>query len=707
VIATSNGSGTLTYQWKSYSGSAWSDVVGETTNAYTPTSAGTYRCAVFNDAGTTNSNSAVLEEAETYCLGGEIERTGGYVIHTFTEGGTLRVGSSVEVDYLMVGGGGGSGSSDENGCSGGGGGGEVKTGTATLTTGDKTVVIGDGGAADTDGEDTTFNGLTASGGGRGGGNYGTLEPGTKVNGGGGSSIGGANPHATGGDGSSYDGGDALYAPYAPSGGGAGASENGSDGIEASPYKAGDGGDGVSSDISGSTTYYGGGGGGGSAGGGGDSCAGHGGLGGGGNGNEATGGATNGSPNTGGGGGGSYITGTSGGSGIVIIRYLLADLPEDSHYVSTTGTGTWAEAIDPDTPCSLATAVANIAAGETAVMRAGTYQISSMINMNSQGNSGTSGSWITFMPYPSEAVTIQATAAMDVMFQQSKDYWKFTGDITWDCNNNAARAFGIGWYDSNASVEGFEADGNTIKDWKTGDNACGVYIGSDYSAVMASNVTIKNCTITGLADPTGLNQNYSGIMVFGADDFHLENNEITQVRHGIYLKHSSINYADHGDTVKKNWIHAMHPSGGNGNASINVNTNYTLIEDNICETYISLGEDAQSGGSSNGNYCVINHNTLTSSIGFILDGGSTHNTVTNNICTARTDAGSNNTWDYNMYASGAKIGSNDIPNASPTYVGGATPTTIAGFALDTGSNGENAASDSEDMGADTTKVGPTG
>jgi hypothetical protein len=61
----------------------------------------------------------------------------------------------------------------------------------------------------------------------------------------------------------------------------------------------------------------------------------------------------------------------------------------------------------------------------------------------------------------------------------------------------------------------------------------------------------------------------------------------------------------------------------------------------------------------------------------------------------------------MYASGAKIGSNDIPNASPTYVGGATPTTIAGFALDTGSNGENAASDSEDMGADTTKVGPTG
>lgn len=63
VAASSNGGGTLTYQWQSYT-SSWADIEGETTDAYTPTSAGTYRCAVSNDVGTTNSNSAVLSETE-------------------------------------------------------------------------------------------------------------------------------------------------------------------------------------------------------------------------------------------------------------------------------------------------------------------------------------------------------------------------------------------------------------------------------------------------------------------------------------------------------------------------------------------------------------------------------------------------------------------------------------------------------------------
>jgi len=42
--------------------------------------------------------------------------------------------------------------------------------------------------------------------------------------------------------------------------------------------------------------------------------------------------------------------------------------------------------------------------------------------------------------------------------------------------------------------------------------------------------------------------------------------------------------------------------------------------------------------------------------------------------------------------------------TPVFAGGATPTTIAGFALAAGSPGKNAGSDGKDMGADVTKVG---
>ena len=55
-------------------------------------------------------------------------------------------------------------------------------------------------------------------------------------------------------------------------------------------------------------------------------------------------------------------------------------------------------------------------------------------------------------------------------------------------------------------------------------------------------------------------------------------------------------------------------------------------------------------------------------------------------------------------SGAKIGENDLANTSPTYTGGSSPSTIAGFTLTSGSAGHAAGSDGLDMGANTTLVG---
>lgn len=51
VIGTS-----LSYQWHQYTGGTWSGVSGQTSNIFTPTSAGTYRCRVSNSCGAVYSN---------------------------------------------------------------------------------------------------------------------------------------------------------------------------------------------------------------------------------------------------------------------------------------------------------------------------------------------------------------------------------------------------------------------------------------------------------------------------------------------------------------------------------------------------------------------------------------------------------------------------------------------------------------------------
>ena len=65
-----------------------------------------------------------------------------------------------------------------------------------------------------------------------------------------------------------------------------------------------------------------------------------------------------------------------------------------------------------------------------------------------------------------------------------------------------------------------------------------------------------------------------------------------------------------------------------------------------------------------------------------------------------------------YNSVASWNSNSVPanqdansiDGVPTFVGGSTPSTIAGYALANGSNGILAASDGTDMGADVSIVG---
>lgn len=307
--------------------------------------------------GASNKNQKIIAS------GGVITDYGEWRVHRFNSSGTFTVsslvGTSLPVDYLVVGGGGGAGMD----MGGGGGGGGVLNGKTILTPGSYTITVGGGGAgapaAGTNGQpgghqytisataggNSTFNGLTAYGGGYGASSYFGYTPnygygGSGANGGGASGYSDGNTGRAGSGTQGYSGGNNGGQYYSGGGGGAG-------GVGSSGSNRADGGPGKLVPILGRPFYWAGGGGGAAYS---LSTGGYGGVGGGGGGalGDTTSGGklgiawgvagTNGSPNSwanvpggngatntgGGGGGGSHYNsnnkGGDGGSGIVIIRY---------------------------------------------------------------------------------------------------------------------------------------------------------------------------------------------------------------------------------------------------------------------------------------------------------------------------------------------------------------------------------------------------
>lgn len=218
---------------------------------------------------------------------------------------------------------------------GGGGGGVLEDLSETLSsTGSLPVVIGAGAAANisavVSGSDSSFNGVSVTGGGGGASRNGNvLNPAfnAKIGGSGGGGAGPQNLGAAGTAGQGFAGGNSTSNLQA--GGGGGASTVGTIG---DATVNGNGGAGYLSQIT--KAYYGGGGGGGGFGT--AVTSGLGGIGGGGKGGDSTVGVNGfaGTVNTGGGGGGSKDNGTiggNGGSGIVIIGYFFpSETGWDSH-----------------------------------------------------------------------------------------------------------------------------------------------------------------------------------------------------------------------------------------------------------------------------------------------------------------------------------------------------------------------------------------
>lgn len=283
--------------------------------------------------------------------GGTVNTSGDYKIHTFNSSGNFVVSKpgvdpNNKVRYLIVGGGGGGGNSqglnEGNHTSGGGGGaGGMRfnnTYNYTITGQTYPITVGSGGVGSSgastrgsNGNSSSFGGLTSAGGGAGG----DAHQSQNANPGG--SGGGAgvdfDPTPTIGSGGSGNSPSVSPSQGNPggasrqnqqSGGGGGAGQSGQPGDNNNDGPGGDGGNGLANDISGSSVFYAGGGGGGAY----NSSSSNAGSGGNGGGGQCgtNGGGQPGTAYTGGGGGGINQTngtgsaGGTGGSGIVIIRY---------------------------------------------------------------------------------------------------------------------------------------------------------------------------------------------------------------------------------------------------------------------------------------------------------------------------------------------------------------------------------------------------
>jgi hypothetical protein len=258
-----------------------------------------------------------------------------YRVHRFTQVGNSSfsvssLGSSNQVDYLIVAGGGGGGFD----FAGGGGAGGFLTGSLNISLQTYTIAVGAGGAPASQftfqaqsGQNSSAFGQTAIGGGAArsgsmpGCNSVALTGGS--GGGGGAWMSCAFPGAAGTPGQGHAG--ANGAGLDPNTGSRGGGGGGAGGAGVLGNLGGHGGPGLSSAITGSTLWFAGGGGGGTMN---SSIPGSGGQGGGGNGASGMNNSgISGQANTGGGGGGSSGggqggTGGAGGSGIVVIRYPI-------------------------------------------------------------------------------------------------------------------------------------------------------------------------------------------------------------------------------------------------------------------------------------------------------------------------------------------------------------------------------------------------
>lgn len=258
----------------------------------------------------------------------------------------------------------------------------------------------------------------------------------------------------------------------------------------------------------------------------------------------------------------------------------------------------------------------------------------------------------------------------------------------------------------------------------GDNVGTIFMdtaGADY--IGAVNTVIVG---PGINDPLGggtaAYDNTCCIYLSRVPHWRIMNCELSNVPKGFYYKHfSAADYAGLGHQIfANNWVHDC--------TEVRAAASGVLFHNNIFNVKFNVMDDG--GGDNGADFNTITHNTFTAGVELAkLDNLAQGNTFKDNIVKGQmliipyqSITASTNILDSNLYiddniqyqdltltlaqwqASSEPAGqdANSI-TGTPNYVGGASPTTIAGHQLTSGP-GFGAASDATDMGADVSIVG---
>jgi parallel beta-helix repeat protein len=272
-----------------------------------------------------------------------------------------------------------------------------------------------------------------------------------------------------------------------------------------------------------------------------------------------------------------------------------------HYVSPTGSASWAQSTNINTPCSVYTAFANARAGDTVYFRGGTYNIigtSSWYNPDLQPlNSGTSDSPISFEGYQNETVIFVADDSNSPVFgTRQKSYVnfrKFIVDTSRVTGSKLRYAFMFGSDSSSAKsthiiVENCIVIGHNIS------------ITDHHAAIgilqFCDNITVRNCRIY---NATGADT--SGISLWSATNCLIENNEIYNCYRGIDTVEANSN-----NIYRYNYIHNIteyglriyYQNGGSSGARIYQNI---IANTGASGIFFSAGGDHPN--------CLVYNNTL--------------------------------------------------------------------------------------------------
>lgn len=237
--------------------------------------------------------------------------------------------------------------------------------------------------------------------------------------------------------------------------------------------------------------------------------------------------------------------------------------------------------------------------------------------------------------------------------------------------------------------------------------------------------VFNCNFTGPGVGGGIHGNTGALVTFRTRHLRWENNEVTNYPRPLYYKHSNRAVDGSADVhIRRNYQYETTAGeacffGGRAEGGT------WEMTDNIFESNVEI---SNGGGGEQPNGMTIEHNTFVADLG--LETGNDpviNSTIRNNIIGTdleilRFGVDTNtNTTNYNLYGgtiyyqstaytlsewqAASEPAGQDVNSiaGSPTY-STEPPTQISHYELAGGSDGKNAASDGEDMGANVSVVG---